>query len=87
MSNSLQPHELQHTRIPCPSPTPGAGPKSCPLSQWCHPSIVVAIQQPVVYKSLNLLYFVGAVQAEKDTMHLEEYNILFVIIPAKKILT
>ena len=39
VSNSLQPHELQHTRPPCPSPTPGVHPNSCPLSQWCHPAI------------------------------------------------
>ena len=38
MSDSLQPHELQHARPPCPSPTPGVHPNSCPLSQWCHPS-------------------------------------------------
>ena len=39
MYDSLQPHELQHTRPPYPSPTPGVHPKSCPLSQWCHPTI------------------------------------------------
>ena len=39
MSDSLQPHELQHTRPPCPSPTPVAFPNSCPLSWWCHPTI------------------------------------------------
>ena len=39
VSDSLQPHELQHTRPPCPSPTPGAYPKPCPLSRWCHPTI------------------------------------------------
>ena len=39
VSDSLGPHELQHTRPPCPSPTPGAYPNSCPLSQWCHPTI------------------------------------------------
>ena len=39
MSNSLQPHGLQHARLPCPSPTPGAGSNSCPLSQGCHPTI------------------------------------------------
>ena len=38
MSNSLWPHGLQHTRPPCPSPTPGAYSNSCPLSQWCHPT-------------------------------------------------
>ena len=39
MSNSLQPHALQHARLPCPSPTPGACSNSCPLSWWCHPTI------------------------------------------------
>ena len=38
-SNSLQPHELQHARISCPSPTPGAYSNSCPSSWWCHPTI------------------------------------------------
>ena len=36
---TLQPHELQHARPPCPSPTPGVHPNSCPLSWWCHPII------------------------------------------------
>ena len=36
MSDSLWPHRLQHTRPPCPSPTPGVYSDSCPLSQWCH---------------------------------------------------
>ena len=39
MSNSLQLHGLQHTRLPCPSPTPRACSNSCPLSRWCHPTI------------------------------------------------
>ena len=39
VSDSLQPHESQHTRPPCPSPTPGVHPNSCPLSQWGHPAI------------------------------------------------
>ena len=38
-SDSLQLHELQHSRPPCPSPTPGAYSNSCPVSQWCHPTI------------------------------------------------
>ena len=38
-SNSLQPHGLQHARLPCPSPSPGACSNSCPSSQWCHPTI------------------------------------------------
>ena len=36
---TLRPHEPQHTRLPCPSPTPGVYPDSCPLSRWCHPTI------------------------------------------------
>ena len=39
VSNSLRPHESQHARPPCPSPTPGVYPNSCPLSWWCHPGI------------------------------------------------
>ena len=39
VSDSLWPHELQHTRPPCPSRTPGVYPNSCPSSQWCHPTI------------------------------------------------
>ena len=39
MSNSLQPHRLQHARTPCPSTTPRVYSNSCPLSRWCHPSI------------------------------------------------
>ena len=39
MSDSLQPHGLQHTRLPCPSLSPGACSNSCPLSPWCHPTI------------------------------------------------
>ena len=39
MSDSLWYHGLQHVRPPCPSPTPGVYPNSCPLSRWCHPTI------------------------------------------------
>ena len=39
VSDSLWPHEPQHTRPPCPSPTPGVYPNSAPLSLWCHPTI------------------------------------------------
>ena len=39
MSNSLQPHWLQHARLPCPSPSPGVCPSSWQLNQWCHPTI------------------------------------------------
>ena len=39
VSDSLQPHESQHTRPPCPSPTPRVYSNSCPSSRWCHPAI------------------------------------------------
>ena len=39
VSNSLRPHESQHARPPCPSPTPAVYSNSCPSSQWCHPGI------------------------------------------------
>ena len=39
VSDSLWPHGLQHTRLPCPSPTPGACANLCPSNWWCHPTI------------------------------------------------
>ena len=39
LSDSLRPHELQHTRPLCPLPIPRVHPNPCPLSQWCHPTI------------------------------------------------
>ena len=39
VSDSLWPHESQHARPPCPSPSPGVHSNSCPSSQWCHPAI------------------------------------------------
>ena len=43
VSDSLWPHGLQHTRLPCPSSTPGACSNSCPLRQWCHPTILSSV--------------------------------------------
>ena len=43
MSNSLAPHGLQHARLPCPSPSPGACTNSYPLSRWCHPTISFSV--------------------------------------------
>ena len=43
MSKSLQPHELQHARPPCPSPTPRVHPSPCPSSRWCHPTISTSV--------------------------------------------
>ena len=43
LSNSLRPHGFQHTRPPCPSPTPEVHSNSCPSSQWCHPTILSSV--------------------------------------------
>ena len=43
MSDSLRPHELQHARTPCPSPTPRVHSNPCPLSRWCHPTILSSV--------------------------------------------
>ena len=51
VSDSLQTQELQHARPPCPSPTPGVYPNSCPLSWWCHPSHLLLSPSP---PALNL---------------------------------
>ena len=43
VSDSLWPNEVQHTRTPCPSPTPRVYPNSCPLSRWCQATISVSV--------------------------------------------
>ena len=43
VSDSLRPHGLQHTRLPCPSPTPRVYSNSCPWSWWCHPTIASSV--------------------------------------------
>ena len=57
MSKSLWPHGLQHTRLPCLSPTPGACSNSCPLSQWCHPTIILCcslLLLPLIFPSIRV---------------------------------
>ena len=53
VSNSLRPHGLQHSSLPCPSPTPRVYSNSCPLSRWCHPTI----SPSVIPFSSHLQYF------------------------------
>ena len=71
VSDSLQPHELQHARPPCPSPTPRVYPNLCPLSQWCHPNISSSVvtsppvfnlsQHQGLFKWLSFLHQVAKV--------------------------
>ena len=53
ISNSLQPHRLQHARPPCPSPYPGACSNSCPSSRWCHPTISSSVVPFFCFQSLS----------------------------------
>ena len=57
VSDSLRPHGLQHTRLPCPSATPGAYSNSCPLSQWCQPTIILCcplLLLPSIFSSIKV---------------------------------
>ena len=47
MSDSLWSHGLQHTRLPCPLPSPRVCSNSCPLSQWCHPTTLFSFPSPL----------------------------------------
>ena len=58
MSDSWWPHGLQHVRLPCPLPTPGAYSDSCPLNQWCHPTIASSVvpfsSQPSIFSGVRV---------------------------------
>ena len=59
VSSSLWLHALQHARPPCPSPTPGACSNSCPLSQWCHPTIsysAVPFSSHLLFPSIRVFF-------------------------------
>ena len=63
MSDSLQPHGLQHSRPACPLPTPGACSDSCPLSQWCIPTISSSVSLfllPSVFASSRVFFQWGS---------------------------
>ena len=77
------PHELQHARPPCPSPTPGVHSNSCPSSQWCHP----AISSSVIPFSSCLQSFPASVFSNKSTLHMKwpkYWSFSFSIIPSKE---
>ena len=82
VSNSLRPHELQHARPPCPSPTPGVHPDSHPSSQWCHP----AISSSVVPFSLCPQFISASVVSRVNSrMRWPNYwSFSFSIIPSKE---
>ena len=81
--NPLQPHRLQHTRLPCPSPSPGAYLNSCPSSWWCHPTILSS----VIPFSSHLQYFQTSVFSSKSFLHIrwpKYWSFSFSISPANE---
>ena len=64
--DSLWPHGLQHTRLPCPSPTPGACSNSCPLNWWGHPTI----SSSVIHFSSCLQFFPASVFSNESDLHI-----------------
>ena len=66
VSDTLQPHGLQHARPPCPSPTPRVHSNSCPLSWWCHP----AISSSVIPVFSHLKSFPASVFSNESVLHI-----------------
>ena len=83
VSDSLWPHESQHARPPCPSPTPGVHSNSHPLSQWCHP----AISSSVIPFSSCPQSLPASESSKKSTLHMrwpKYWRFSFSIIPSKE---
>ena len=83
VSNSLRPHESQHTRPPCPSPSPRAHSDSCPSSPWCHP----AISSWVVPFSSCPQFLPASVFSNESTLRMrwpKYWSFSFNIIPSKE---
>jgi len=85
VSDSLRPHESQHARPPCPSPTPGVHPDSSPSSQWCHPAISSSV---VPFSSCPQIPPSIRVFPNESTLHMrwpKYWSFSFSIIPSKEI--
>ena len=85
MSDSLQPHESQHARPPCPSPTPGVHSDSRPSSQWCHPAISSSV---VAFSSFPPIPLSIKVFSNESTLRMrcpKYWSFSFSIIPSKEI--
>ena len=85
MSYSLRPHESQHARLPCPSPTPGVHWDSRPSSQWCHPAISSSV---VPFSSCPPIPPSIRVFSNELTLRIrwpKNWSFSFSIIPSKEI--
>ena len=88
VSNSLWPHESQHARPPCPSPTPRVHSDSRPLSQWCHPAISSSV---VPFSSCPDALIPPSIRvfSSESTLRMrwpKYWSFSFSIIPSKEIL-
>ena len=84
MSDSLQHHGLQHTRLLCPSPTPGACSNSCPSSWWCHPTISSSV---IPFSSCLQSFFSIRVFSKESVLHIrwpKYWSFSFSISPSNK---
>ena len=80
MSDSLRPHESQHARPPCPSPSPGVHSDSCPSSQWCHPAISSSVVPFPIPPSIRVF-------SNESTLRMrwpKYWSFSFSIIPSKE---
>ena len=82
MSDSLQPHGLQYARPACPSPTPRAYSNSCPLSWWCHPTILYSrsLLLPSIFPSIGVF-------SNESALHIrwpKYWNFSFSISPSNE---
>ena len=77
MSDSLQPHESQHTRPPCPSPTPRVHPNSCPSSWWCHPAISRTVKFHVI--SLNIWSCLSCLSSSSQQLGQSMHSIICIL--------
>ena len=83
VSDSLRPHESQHARPPCPSPSPGVHSNSCPSSQWCHPAIsssVVLFLLPPIAPSIRVF----SNESTRRMRWPKYWSFSFSIIPSKE---
>ena len=85
MSDSLQPHESQYARPPCPSPTPGVHSDSRPSSRWCHPAISSSV---IPFSSCLQIPPSIRLFSNESTLHMrwpKYWSFSFSIIPSKEI--
>ena len=84
VSNYLWPHELQHTRPPCPSPTPRVHSNSCPWSQWCNPAISSFV---IPFSSCHQSLPASEIFSNESTLHMrwpKNWSFSFSICPSNE---